>query len=132
MKSQQDPHFFLFVMILCAATGANAADTAAPVQLRYALPPGKTNAYNLTITQQGESGRETVTGTLLVSTRSEGANFALSFRGQLHPRPTPGAPMFMGYRPGGPVPLNLSSDQGLDLTLNPEKSSSTVPAVFCA
>ena len=85
---------------------AGAAETPAPLQLRYALPPGQTNAYNLTITQQGESGRETMTGTLLVSTRKEGAFVAISVKGQMRPKMTPGSPMMMGYRPGAPASLN--------------------------
>src|SRR5437879_2278414 len=86
------------------AAAAGAADTPAPLQMRYAMEPGKTNAYNLTITQQGESGRETMSGTLLVSARKEGSHLAISVKGQLRPKMTPGS-MMMGYRPTGPVSL---------------------------
>ena len=89
------------------AAVAGAAETSAPLKLRYALPPDKTNAYNFTITQQGESGRETMTGTMLVSVRKEGGYMAISVKGQLRPKMTPGSPpMMMGYRPDGPVSLN--------------------------
>jgi hypothetical protein len=87
-------------------TTAAAADPVAPIQLRYRMEPGQTNAYSLTITQQGESGRETMTGTLLVSSRQEGNHLVLSLKGQLRPKMTPGSPMMMGYRPGSPVTLS--------------------------
>jgi hypothetical protein len=107
MKLQRDSWVLCFSTISLIAAVAGAAETSAPLQLRYALPPGKTNAYNFTITQQGESGRETVTGTLLVSARKEGGYLAISVKGQLRPKMTPGSPMMMmGYRPGGPVSLN--------------------------
>ena len=95
------------------AAVAGAAETPAPLKLRYALPPGKTNAYNLTITLQGESGRETMTGALLVSTRKEGGYAAISVKGQLRQKMTPGfPPMMMGYRPGGPISLSTSLGYG--------------------
>ena len=99
------------ILQLAAATflaGAiQAVDTTAPQPLRYAIAAGQTNAYTLTITQQGESGRETMTGTLVVSSRKESEGLALSFRGQLRPKMTPGIPyMSMGFRPGMPVTLN--------------------------
>jgi len=84
---------------------AVAADASAPVQLRYAMAPGKTNAYTLTVTMQGEAGREVMTGTILVSARKDDGNLVLTFRGQVRPKPIPGAPMMMGYRPGAPPSL---------------------------
>jgi hypothetical protein len=107
MKLQKGFGFLCFLATSLMSAVAGAAETSAPLQLRYALPPDKTNAYNLTVTQQGESGRETMTGTLLVSTRKEGAYVALSFKGQMRPKMTPGNPMMMmGYRPGAPASLN--------------------------
>ncbi|MCX6928224.1 MAG: HEAT repeat domain-containing protein [Verrucomicrobia bacterium] len=106
MKLQRGSWALYFATASLLAAAAGAAETAAPIQLRYTLPPGQTNAYNLTITQQGESGRETMTGTLLVSTRKEGAYLAISFKGQMRPKMTPGSPMMMGYRPGAPASLS--------------------------
>ena len=88
------------------AAVAGAAEASAPLQLRYALPPGETNAYSVTITQQGESGRETMAGTLVVSTRKEGAYIAIAVKGQMRPKMTPGNPMMMGYRPGAAPSLS--------------------------
>jgi hypothetical protein len=106
MKPQRGLSTLTILATSFIVTLAGAADTPAPVSLRYALPPGKTNAYNITITQQGESGRETMTGTLLVSTAKEGGYLAITVKGQLRPKMTPGNPMMMGYRPGAPVSLN--------------------------
>jgi HEAT repeat protein len=47
-----------------------------------------------------------MTGTLLVSTRKEDAFVAISVKGQMRPKMTPGSPMMMGYRPGAPASLN--------------------------
>jgi hypothetical protein len=104
MKSQKGCGILCLAAVALAAAFAGAAETA-PLQLGYTMEPGKTNAYSLTITQQGESGRETMTGTLLISTRKETGNLALSVNGRLHPVMTPSSPMMMGYRPGGPVSL---------------------------
>ncbi len=108
MKLQKGFWFLCFVTTSLMAAVAAAAEASAPLQLRYALPPDKTNAYNLTITQQGESGRETMAGTLVVSTRKEGAYMAISVKGQMRPKMTPGNPMMMmmGYRPGAPASLS--------------------------
>ena len=101
MRFKRGSWFLLLATLLSSVLAATAADKASPVKVRYAMQPGKTNAYNLTIAQQGESGRETMTGTFLVSARTEGENLAISFKGQLRPKATPGMPMYMGFRPGG-------------------------------
>jgi HEAT repeat protein len=106
MRLQKGSQALCLAAASLIAAVAGAADNPAPLQLRYALPPGKTNAYSLTITMQGESGRETMTGTMLVSTRKEGAYVAISVKGQMRPKMTPGSPMMMGYRPGAPASLN--------------------------
>ena len=84
-----------------------AAAETAPVLLRYHFAPGQTNAYNLQIEVQGESGREAITGIFVVSARAVGTNFiGLSCRGQLRPKPLGGMSPMMGYRPGSAMPLS--------------------------
>ena len=105
MKPQRGLSLLPIVALSLIINLAGAADTPAPSSLRYTLPPGTTNAYSLTITQQGESGRETMTGTLVVSVAKEGDYSAITVKGQLRQKMTPGNPMMMGYRPGGPMQL---------------------------
>jgi hypothetical protein len=84
-----------------------AAETT-PVLLRYHFGPGQTNAYNLQIEAQGESGREAVAGTFVVSARAVATNLiGLSWRGQLRPKILGGMPPMMPYRPG--YTMSLSS-----------------------
>ncbi len=79
----------------------------APVLLRYTFSPGQTNAYSLQIEAQGETGREAIAGTFLVSSRTVATNLiGLSFRGQLRPKSLGGLPPMMGYRPGYPMSLS--------------------------
>ena len=57
-----------------------AAETM-PVLLRYRFAAGQTNAYNLQIEAQGESGREAIAGTFVVSARAVATNLiGLSWR----------------------------------------------------
>jgi hypothetical protein len=78
-----------------------------PVLLRYTFALGQTNAYTVQIESQGESGREAIAGTFVVSSRAVGTNFiGLSLRGQLHPKSLGGMPPMMGYRPGSVMPLS--------------------------
>ncbi len=86
---------------------ATAAGEVAPVLLRYAATPGQTNVYSLQIESQGETGREAIGGTFVVTSRAVGSNFiGLTFRGQLRPKPVGGPPPIMGYRPNYAPPLN--------------------------
>jgi len=107
-----------FAAVFLITTIASAADPVAPIQLRYTMPPGETNAYTFTVTQQGESGKETMRGTLIVRTRMEGNSLTVSFKGMLHQKMTPGSPMMMGYRLGGS--LNLSAYLGYNFGPAPE------------
>ncbi|MGO9200529.1 MAG: HEAT repeat domain-containing protein [Limisphaerales bacterium] len=78
-----------------------------PVLLRYTFSPGQTNAYSLQIEARGDTGREAVAGTFLVSSRSVATNLiGLSFRGQLRPKSMGGMQPMMGFRPGYPMPLS--------------------------
>ena len=91
---------------LFQAASLAAAETT-PVLLRYAFGPGQTNAYTLQIEAQGETGREAVAGTFVVSARTLATNLiSLSWRGQLHPKTLGGMPPMMGYRPGSVMPLS--------------------------
>ena len=75
-----------------------AAAEITPVLLRYAFGPGQTNAYTLQIEAQGESGREAVAGTFVVSSRAVATNLiGLTWRGQLRPKMLGGMPPMMGY-----------------------------------
>jgi len=84
-----------------------AAAEITPVLLRYTLAPGRTNAYSLQIEAQGETGREAIAGTFVVSSRAVATNLiGLSWRGQLRPKSLGGMPPMMGYRPGSAMPLS--------------------------
>ena len=85
-----------------------AAAEVTPVLLRYAFVPGQTNAYTLQIEAQGETGREAIAGTFVVTSRAVGTNLtSLTLRGQMHPKFQPGMqPPMMGYRPGYAMPLS--------------------------
>ena len=75
--------------------------------LRYTFGPGQTNAYSLQIEAQGESGREAIAGTFVVSARAVATNLiGLTWRGQLRPKSLGGMPPMMGYRPGSVMPLS--------------------------
>jgi hypothetical protein len=78
-----------------------------PVLLRYTFTPGQSNAYSVQIESQGESGREAIAGTFVVSSRAVGTNLiGLSVRGQLRPKSLGGMPPMMGYRPGSTMTLS--------------------------
>jgi len=78
-----------------------------PVLLRYTFSPAQTNAYSLQIEARGETGREAVAGTFLVSSRAVATNLiGLSFRGQLRPKSMGGMQPMMGFRPGHLMPLS--------------------------
>jgi hypothetical protein len=97
---------FLAGAALLQAVPLRAAEIA-PVLLRYTVNPGQTNAYSLEIEAQGETGREAVAGTYVVSSRAVATNLiGLSFRGQLRPKSTGAMAPMMGYRPGFPPPLS--------------------------
>lgn len=84
-----------------------AAAESTPVLLRYAFAPGQTNAYSLQIEAQGETGREAIAGTFVVSSRVVATNLiGLSVRGQLRPKSLGGMPPMMGYRPGSAMTLS--------------------------
>lgn len=86
-----------------------AAETTTAL-LRYHFAPGQTNAYNLQIEAQGESGREAVAGTFVVSARAVATNLiGLSWRGQLRPKLLGGMLPMMPYRPGYPASLSSYS-----------------------
>lgn len=85
------------------------ADEPAAVLLRYASTSSQTNAYTLDLEVQGESGKESLSGTFTVITRPVATNLiGISLRGSL--RPKPGAMMspMVGYRPGSSAPLLAS------------------------
>jgi hypothetical protein len=82
-----------------------AADVA-PLLLRYSFAPGQTNAYSFQLETQGESGREAVAGTFVVSARTVSTNLiGLTWRGQLRPKPIPNPRPMMPFRPGYPGSL---------------------------
>jgi hypothetical protein len=92
--------------VLLSMHGVVAAEVA-PLLMRYAFAPGQTNAYSLQIEAQGESGREAIAGTMVVSARAVGSNYiGLTLRGQLRPKSLGGMPPMMGYRPGSSMPLS--------------------------
>jgi hypothetical protein len=85
------------------ATQALVGAEVTPPLLRYGFVAGQTNAYSVEIESQGEAGREAIGGTFVVSSRAVGTNFTgLTFRGQLRPKMTPGAPPMMIRPPGYP------------------------------
>jgi hypothetical protein len=84
------------------------AEEPAAVLLRYTSTVSQTNAYSLEIQVQGESGKESLSGTYTVITRPVATNLiGISLRGQLRPKPGPMMPP-MGYRPGSSAPLLAS------------------------
>ena len=84
------------------------ADEPAAVLLRYASTTSQTNAYTLDLEVQGESGKESLSGTFTVITRPVATNLiGISLRGSLRPKPGPMMPS-MGFRPGYSVPLLAS------------------------
>ena len=110
------PSWLRFVSLLACPALLFTATTApakpsrvgGSVQLRYGFAPGQTNVYSLQIESQGESGKEIIGGTFVVSARPAGSNFIrLTLRGQLRNKPQPGVP-FMGYRPGQPTLVNYT------------------------
>ena len=103
------PVHFLSILAAAALLAASplVAAEATPVLLRYTFAPGQTNAYTVQIEAQGESGREAIAGTFVVSSRAVGTNLiGLSLRGQLHPKSLGGMAPMMGYRPGSVMPLS--------------------------
>ncbi len=97
----------LLVTVAFLCNGAAVAAEVSPLLLRYVADPEQTNAYSFQIESQGESGREAIAGTLLVSSRAVASNLiALTVRGQLRPKHLPGVPPIMPYRPGGFMSLS--------------------------
>jgi hypothetical protein len=103
--------FALSLSLLTSAALFHACPLAAaeitPTLLRYTFAPGQTNAYSLQIEAQGETGREAIIGTFVVSSRAVATNLiGLSLRGQLRPKSLGGMPPMMGYRPGSAPSLS--------------------------
>lgn len=120
MKALQTFSIILSSVLLVPASTPGAEESG-KVMLRYSAAV-QTNVYSLELDVQGESGRESIAGTLTVISRPAGTNFInVSMRGML--RPKPGAMMPpMGYRPSTAMPLlaylsNPSSD-GRELLLD--------------
>lgn len=116
---------FLPGLMLMFPAQVFGAETVSPVSLRYTAQAGQTNVYRVEIEAQGESGREVVTGTVLVSSREVAPNLiGLTFRGQLRPKPMQGMPAIPFYRPGGPPTLmNLFSGppmEAKELVIRPD------------
>ena len=105
---QQDPWSNLATMTLLAAALHGTLSAVEPVALKYSADQSVSpNVYSVSIESRGESGREMIGGNLLVTaTNREGNLIGISARGQMMHKPIPGQMPFMGYRPGGPPPLN--------------------------
>lgn len=111
--------------IISAATAvllghcALVAEETKPVLLRYAFAPGQTNVYSVQVEVQGETGRETAAGNLIVSSSSTTTNLIkLSVRGQFRPKnPSMG---YMG--PGRAVSLasylSFNAGEGTELVID--------------
>jgi hypothetical protein len=98
---------FLVAGAAACAVEPMAAAEVTPVLLRYSFAPGQTNAYSVQIEVQGETGREAIGGTFVVSARGAANHLiGLSLRGQLRPKSVGGQPPMMGYRPGYSQPLS--------------------------
>ena len=130
---------FLTVTAFCVPLMVSGVEPGTVANLRYHFTPEVTNAFSLQIENQGESGRETIEGTYLVSARSIAGNLvALTFKGQLRQKPMSGPPpmMMMPYRgPGYPGSLSSYSMrpqmEGMELIVddvgNTVRASGDVP-----
>lgn len=91
----------------------------------YKFAPDTTNAYQLEIESQGESGREMIAGVYTISAKAmPGDLTALTFQGHLMQKPIPGRAMMMAPFRGPGYPVSLSSyamqpfSEGMELVID--------------
>lgn len=101
------------ILPIVAGCATKVVAAKAPV-LRYRAEPA-TNVYSVVIEMRSETGKETLAGNILVTTRPAGSNvISLSFQGNLAPKREPLAMPYYGGRPSRWMqPINLGAGSEL-------------------